>query len=266
MKQQKLLASDLDGTIIFERAISAADAAAISRWQDAGHLAVCVTGKSLRATQHALSGFGVRFDYYVLYTGAVLTDADFRVLQEDHLPQQVVADVLHRLEGEPGIAVYATTLESPDLEVFSSVPPEVATDILQISQPICVAALLERTVIGIPIWVPQDPEHCTALLESLKAEFGEVLDVHQNQDFLDIVPRETNKGRGLTLLSEYLAEQGVSVESYSMGDSYNDLDMHAWADHATALPHSPLEVQQAAGQVSDSAAAFIEQILGDDAQ
>ena len=64
----KLMAFDLDGTILFNRAVEPATEQAIARWQAEGNLAVSCTGKSIFATQLALTR-RIRFDYHVLYTG-----------------------------------------------------------------------------------------------------------------------------------------------------------------------------------------------------
>ena len=77
---KKLMAFDLDGTLLFDRKIERENEQAIRRWQQAGNLAVCATGKSIFATKLALEGADVAFDYNVLYTGAVVTDANYRLL------------------------------------------------------------------------------------------------------------------------------------------------------------------------------------------
>ena len=64
----KLMAFDLDGTILFNRAVEPANEQAIARWQAEGNLAVSCTGKSIFATQLALNPTAIRFDYHVLYT------------------------------------------------------------------------------------------------------------------------------------------------------------------------------------------------------
>lgn len=43
----KLMAFDLDGTILFNRAVEPANEQAIARWQAEGNLAVSCTGKSI---------------------------------------------------------------------------------------------------------------------------------------------------------------------------------------------------------------------------
>lgn len=257
-----LLASDLDGTLIFDRTISSTDAAAIQRWRDAGHLAACATGKSLHATQYALEGTGVSFDFYVLYTGAVITDATFQVIAKRHLATDVVHTILGRLAGREGVGVFATTLFGPDRMVWSTLPEGSATDIMQTFEPITQEALLEETVIGLPIWVAGGPEEVNKLADALREEHGTAADVHVNQNFIDIVPPDTDKGQGLAALQQMLNTDDASpLRTYAMGDSYNDLHMFQWAQVSAAFPYSPPEVQQAAGLVVPTATAFIDTIM-----
>ena len=51
---------------------------------------------------------------------------------------------------------------------------------------------------------------------------------------------------------------------WSIGDSWNDLDMHALADHALALPWSPPEVTAACERTVGSMAELIDSILEGD--
>ena len=115
----------------------------------------------------------------------------------------------------------------------------------------------------------------------------------RNQDFIDVVPASASKGEGLRRLVASLAEppagetdgaagEGASgeatvgssagfdvgpwtaepVETWSIGDSWNDISMHAAADHSYALPWSPPEVvAQCDGTVS-SLADLIDSLMG----
>ena len=82
----QLIATDLDGTILFDRKVPPADLDAMRRWRAAGNLLVVDTGKSVFATRDTLEPEGVAFDYAVAFTGAVLADGDYRVLTSRFLP------------------------------------------------------------------------------------------------------------------------------------------------------------------------------------
>ena len=62
---RKLLSTDLDGTIVFNAAISREDLDAMARWRAAGNLLVPNTGRSVSALRTALDGSHLTFDYSV---------------------------------------------------------------------------------------------------------------------------------------------------------------------------------------------------------
>ena len=108
----KLMAFDLDGTILFNRAVEPATERAIAHWQAEGNLAVSCTGKSIFATQLALNPTAIRFDYHVLYTGAVITDRQYRVIYHQPLPVSVVLACYEHFSTVDGVALFATTLDN----------------------------------------------------------------------------------------------------------------------------------------------------------
>jgi len=114
-----MLSVDIDGTILFDRAISLADAAAMRRWREAGNLLVMNTGRSISALRSALDGFDVDYDYAVLYTGAVLTDGRAGVIEARTLPDGLIEEILDVLGREERITIFATTLDG-DLQLHDT--------------------------------------------------------------------------------------------------------------------------------------------------
>lgn len=265
MTTTKLLSSDLDGTLIFDRAISGDTIAAIDAWQNAGHLAVCATGKSIAATKHALRPSNLEFDFYVLYTGAVITDKDYNILMSTTLPTELVVEIVGRLSGEPGMGVFATTLDTNDVRLASTIPPELTTDIVQYFDPMPISDIRNHTFVGIPLWINAGAatEDSIARIHAwIRDQYGDVVDCHRNQDFLDIVPANCTKRTGLEWLMGHLRDTtSATYETYSLGDSWNDIDMHQWADHSVSFPHSPVEIQQLTESVATTAASYIHEVL-----
>lgn len=255
---KKLMAFDVDGTLLFDRKIEPENEAAIRRWQDAGHLAVCNTGKSIFANQVAFENYDVHFDYFVLYTGAVVCDAEYKILSKKTLDLKIVQEVIDHLSAIEGVNVYATTLDH-DYQVYEGVTGY--SNILPAFSPLDRSELENHEYVGIPIWAPeanQRAEIFTWIIEN----YSEYLDCHRNLDFLDIVPKDSDKGSGLEWLVEnYLSDE--EVETYTIGDSWNDMEMHRAADHAASFSYSPLEVQEATEYVVDKTYEFIDKALTD---
>ena len=253
---KKLMAFDLDGTLLFDRAIDPANVQAIHRWQQAGNLAVCATGKSIFATKLALDKTGVTFDYNVLYTGAVVTDAEYNILHAQTLPVSVVRACYERFKEEPGVALFATTL-THDYRLADNVGS--STNILPEFLPLAESEIDTQDYVGVPLWIPEDDARERTYRWILK-EFGDSVDCHKNQDFLDIVPPRCTKATGLAWLVEYL--KPVEYETYTIGDSWNDVPMHEWADHAASFSYSPDDVKARTEVSVDHAWEFIDSSLG----
>ncbi|BAF53145.1 HAD family hydrolase [Corynebacterium glutamicum] len=256
----KIAAFDFDGTILFPNGIDDRTVEVIHAWQDAGHLAVAATGKSLSAAHYALQEVDLVFDYSVLFTGAVVTDRDGTVLHSRSLETGTVRRIVEDLIEIEGAAVFATMLQGRDVRFSSTVLPEVETSILQDFREITTEEIDDYEFIGIPIWVPGNEELKMRIHDWLRNTYdvGCVI----NQDFVDIVPTGTTKGAGLEWLWHYLGRKRCEVEIYTFGDSWNDLPMHDLADRSFSFPWSPPGVRVTTDEVIDSVADVLPRLLG----
>ena len=186
----RMLSVDIDGTILFDRAISPADVAAMRRWREAGNLLVMNTGRSISALRSALDGFDVDYDYAVLYTGAVLTDGRAGVIEARTLPDGLIEEVLDVLGREERITIFATTLDG-DLQLHDTLSS--GTDLLTLFRRGTTADLAGRAVVGIPLHLGD-----AAATDRIEAEvtrrWGGVVEGARNQDFLDLIPAGASKG------------------------------------------------------------------------
>ena len=281
---RRLISTDLDGTIVFNGTISLRDREAMARWRAAGNLLVINTGRSVSALEHVVVPMGLEFDNAILYTGAAIVDADIRVRYSTALPAGVVEDILDFVEGAPGVTVFTTGLDE-DLLIYDTIGS--GSELLTLFRPATRRELDGREVIGVPMRFT-DLEMAARTEAYLHRRWEGQAVGFRNQDFIDVVPASASKGAGLRQLVESLAEPpaaemsgeaseatvggsvglGVGsrppepVETWSIGDSWNDISMHQAADHSYALPWSPPEVvAQCDGTVS-SLADLIDSLMG----
>ena len=289
---RRLISTDLDGTIVFNGTISLRDREAMARWRAAGNLLVINTGRSVSALEHVVVPMGLEFDNAILYTGAAIVDEDIRVQCSTALPAGVVEDILDFVEGAPGVTVFTTGLDE-DLLVYDTIGS--GSDLLTLFRPATRRELDGREIIGVPMRFT-DPEMASRTETYLHRRWEGQAVGFRNQDFIDVVPASASKGEGLRRLVASLAEPpagetdgrtgeastgeaseapvggsaglGVGpgtaelVETWSIGDSWNDISMHQAADHSYALPWSPPEVvAQCDGTVS-SLADLIDSLMG----
>lgn len=292
---RRLISTDLDGTIVFNGTISLRDREAMARWRAAGNLLVINTGRSVSALEHVVVPMGLEFDNAILYTGAAIVDEDIRVRYSTALPAGVVEDILDFVEGAPGVTVFTTGLDE-DLLIYDTIGS--GSELLTLFRPATRRELDGREVIGVPMRFT-DPEMAARTETYLHRRWEGQAVGFRNQDFIDVVPASASKGEGLRRLVASLAEppagevagaagKGASngaegadealsggsvglgvgsgqlepVETWSIGDSWNDISMHQAADHSYALPWSPPEVvAQCDGTVS-SLADLIDSLMG----
>ena len=284
---RRLISTDLDGTIVFNGTISLRDREAMARWRAAGNLLVINTGRSVSALEHVVVPMGLEFDNAILYTGAAIVDEDIRVQCSTALPAGVVEDILDFVEGAPGVTVFTTGLDE-DLLVYDTIGS--GSELLTLFRPATRRELDGREFIGVPMRFT-DPEMAARTETYLHRRWEGQAVGFRNQDFIDVVPASASKGAGLRQLVASLAEPpapetsgdageagevpaggsvGLGVgscspepmETWSIGDSWNDISMHQAADHSYALPWSPPEVvAQCDGTVS-SLADLIDSLMG----
>lgn len=285
-----LISTDLDGTIVFNGTISLRDREAMARWRAAGNLLVINTGRSVSALEHVVVPMGLEFDNAILYTGAAIVDEAISVRYSTTLPSGVVEDLLDFVEGAPGVTVFTTGLDE-DLLVYDTIGS--GSDLLTLFRPATRRDLEGREVVGVPMRFT-DPEMASRTETYLRQRWDGQAVGFRNQDFMDVVPAAASKGAGLRRLVASLGEDSRSsgkpaedgqntatladgsadavnaaasllaepIETWSIGDSWNDISMHQVADHAYALPWSPPEVvDQCDGTVS-SLADLIDSLLG----
>lgn len=260
---RKLLSTDFDGTLVFNKQISAADQEALATWREAGNLVVPNTGRSITALGSALAGFDVPFDAAVLYTGAVITDSERRPVHVVPMPEGVPLWALDLFGDEPGVSTFVTTLDE-DFHIHDTLG--LGTELLTLFHRGSLADVEGRTVIGVPFHLGSEAL-IERVLDEVPRQWGDTVLAYRNQDFVDLVPGGSSKGSGMVeLVRELTAEGGAfageRISTWSIGDSWNDLSMHAAADHAFALPWSPEDVKEACDMVIGSVAELVELALG----
>ena len=262
LQSPQLIATDLDGTILFDRKVSSADREAMRRWRAAGNLLVVDTGKSVFATRDTLEPLGVVFDYAIAFTGAVLADGDYRVLTSRFLPDGLAHEIVMSLQGIGGLTVFATTLETDYIvsDTYHEVSP-----ILQVFVPMSPEEMTGHRFIGVPMRVRDDAAR-ERIVDDLTERWGGQIEVVRNQEFLDVIPAGATKGSGLKDLIAWLTgpdgpHPGARIETWSLGDSWNDIPMHEAADYAVALPWSPPDVTAACECTMGSMTELVDRAL-----
>ena len=212
----KALASDIDGTLVFNQQIKKQDKEAIEKYQKEHLFGVC-SGRP-RCALFDLEK--LKLDFYILSSGAEILDKDLNIIQDFPMKKEIVQQIFNEYHQHAQIIlqtgnadVFYTTLKedyNPKLKFISSFK-EVEHEIIY----------------GISLVFKDDKITKKACLE-INQKYQEV-EGFQNRNSVDIVRKGCSKGL------EKIA---------GIGDSYNDLPMLKVVDTAFTFKTSPQEIKK----------------------
>ncbi|MDD2421257.1 MAG: Cof-type HAD-IIB family hydrolase [Heliobacteriaceae bacterium] len=248
-REIRLVAIDLDDTLLTPEltitpAVQAAVQAAIRR----GVVVTLATGRMYRSALPFACRLGLD-QPLIVYQGALLKHAKTgEVLWHRPLPGELAGEVVEFLRAAnlhvniyQDDHLYMTQFGSAgrDYVRLARVPVSLVRDY----QPLLAAGQVTK-VVGIG-----DPAVLADLVGDARKRWGEDLFVTRSKpQYLEFMHRNAGKGPALAFLAGRL---GIKrAETLAIGDSYNDLDLLAYAGLGVAMGNAPAEVKAAAHWVA----------------
>ena len=220
----KALASDIDGTLVFNQQIKKQDKEAIEKYQKEHLFGVC-SGRP-RCALFDLEK--LKLDFYILSSGAEILDKDLNIIQDFPMKKEIVQQIFNEYHQHAQIIlqtgnadVFYTTLKedyNPKLKFISSFK-EVEHEIIY----------------GISLVFKDDKITKKACLEINQKYQG-----FQNRNSVDIVRKGCSKGTGIKIIKDHYRLEKIA----GIGDSYNDLPMLKVVDTAFTFKTSPQEIKK----------------------
>lgn len=267
----KLIASDLDGTLIGEdfrfrpRTLRALHAAA-----DAGIRIVFVTGRPLRWMRPVLDQLGAEWDgdnsFVFCSNGAVTYDIGRSEILATRTMSGTETHALHRKleDAFPGSLFIAETLRH--VYVQGQYQPHAQEDLAKIVEGPIVGTLgADAGVVKYLLY--REGASPSALLEQVRELVGERFAVTRSvpyQPLIEIAQQGLNKGR---VLADFAAQNGIEPHDVvAFGDMPNDLEMLTWAGQGYAMESGLPQLKAQVGRIcpgffEDGVAQVIEGIL-----
>lgn len=254
MREPRLVASDVDGTLLGRgAAVSARTGAAVRRVLASGVPLVLVSGRPPRWIPPVAAAVGT-VGYAVCSNGAVLYDVGAgRVLAARTMPPWLLRDVAHSLDGVLGgygLAAERVGLRAVDASVLPFVvePGYVHPwdDDGPITRPR--AEVLGRPAVKLLVTRPgMTSDELAAVVVPV---LGEMVNVTYSSGggTVEICRRRVTKATGMRTVAVLLGVAAADVLAF--GDMPNDLPMLAWAGHGVAMANSHPDVLAAADEVT----------------
>lgn len=244
----KILASDMDGTLIFHRRAHLRDLFAIRKFQKAGNKFGLCTGRFLTgAVDH--NPRGLHPDFYIASSGAIILDKDLNVLFSKEIPYDLGEDIWNRYSKNYWMLVQTASREKA---YMTSAGWKEVIPVVKVTD---YSIVKNEHVHGLSIVVSTEEEAKEVAREII--ELYKEVSPFVNKNSIDIVPKGCSKGNGVKFIQEYFKNDTVA----GIGDSYNDLPMLEVADHSFTFKKSPKDIQEKVTHIVKSVAQAIQILM-----
>lgn len=272
----KLLASDIDGTLLLNRKIHHKSIENIDRFKNYGNLFILSTGRALCELDSIINEYKLDVDAYVLCNGAFILDKSLNIIEDFKIDSDIVYKIskyvlstnnftLSVLDGYKSYLIKSKNiLKARNLFNLNSLK-KIYKMLINKSSNLELLNLnhLKDNDLNINIMsiysLNDNVEKAENLKNHLNDEFGEYITAYRNKYFVDVVFKGCSKATGIEKVCKNfnLADNNV----YVIGDSWNDLSMFERYDNSYTFTYAEKTLQKKANKVIDSFHYCIDDIL-----
>lgn len=259
---KKILFCDMDGTIVdLKGLLYPPDKENVVKLHQAGHLFAFNTGRNYEEAMRCINKLGLYYDYLVLNNGAHIVDRNGHEIFKRVISKQEGIDIIEHClkydnmwvnfyDGKKTLGylrgqtyVYdemGQTMVTTEYDFIKEYPKVAEFDII---------ALYQEN---------QQIDEVLKIQKYVEEHYHEHAHGTLNTHYLDITPSGCTKGTGISNLVDLLEEE---VESYAIGDSYNDLSMFEHADHGYTFNRVDSKIKQHSEKQVEHLSELIEEML-----
>ena len=232
------------------------DLKAIQDWKAAGNKFAIVTGRSKESIQKQIEQYNIPVDYIVTNNGGMVFDKDGNTLLSNYLDYITSLDVIYAAKSMEGVCSYVVNdgiyrhriiIDDANEHRYPNLDPDMSEeDVLNMGK--YAQIVLSMAEIDLAI----------SMADAINQYFGESVVAYANNYVVDVVPKGVSKATGLDFVCEW---SGISEkDTYTIGDSYNDIPMLESADCSFTFHDSPQIVQEKSTHIVSSISEAIEMI------
>ena len=252
---KKLLASDIDGTLIHNGKIKQCDKESISKLRKSNNIFGVSTGRPYKGITFLVNEHGIDIDFYVLLNGAYILDKDLNVLKRELIPYHIIKTIFEKYdnytlfgveEGMQTSLLYGETVFYWD-DIYKR-----TIDELEDKDCLLLSIHFENNTI----------EEVDEICNEINEEFSQDIVAYRNAQFVDVVSKGCSKGNGVKQVCEMM---NISMDNvYTIGDSFNDVSMFNVTKNSFSFPNVEEKLKEHVNFIVDSVSECIEKhILGE---
>lgn len=255
----KLFASDYDGTLLYAKHIMPEDLKAIQEWKDAGNQFVIVTGRSKVSIQKQIDEYGLPVDFVVTNNGGMVFDKDGKILLSNYLDYITSLDIIYIAKTMEGVCSYVVNdginrhrivIDDTNEHRYVGLEPDMC------EEEVMNMAKYAQIVISMA-----EVDLAVSMADAINQYFGDTVVAYANNYVVDVVPKGISKATGLDFVCEWT---GIDEkDTYTIGDSYNDIPLMEYGIHGAAIETAYDEVKDHALYVYSSIHEMIKKIMSE---
>jgi Cof subfamily protein (haloacid dehalogenase superfamily) len=249
---RKLFVTDLDGTLLEKhKHITEENYSQIRNLKDFNHCFAIATGRGYDLIQFLISEYPMDVDYFVLLNGALIIDKHSRVIKHEFITFETIKAIVSEFYNEDWKMHLGTGFKSFKFgkEEGEIVNPKnfVIEDIEELSKE-------KLSMVGIS-YKKDNVKYVDEVCQEINKKFGDIITAYRNVDYIDIVPKGCSKGSGI----EYIKQKETisHINTYAIGDSWNDVSMFMSVEHSFTFSKAEKELKARARYIVDSVAECI---------
>ena len=250
---RKLLATDLDGTLLKDNRISKENSKSVYKLQKFKNLLVISTGRPYNGIEMIKEDNNIAANYYILLNGALIIDALGNKIYHKVIKKDIIRKIIDDIkEDEVQISLesgYLTYLLTDGVDVPYSNKKRV-NDLDEINDELSLISLYSPA---------KDINEIESIKNSINKKYGDSIIAYRNDIYIDVVPLGCSKGNALKHLvsREKILEENV----YAIGDSWNDLSMFEVAKNSFTFHHVENELKKHVSHLVSSVAECIDKFI-----
>ena len=258
---KKILATDLDGTLLFpdkkknHYGVREDDLLAIQNLHKDGVKVIVATGRNLQGVSF-LEQINLPYDYLVLSNGAFILDKKHKVIKSSTMGEKYINDIFNSYikdHENQFVCVLQTGKNSYRLEYdYDGIEDKYMYPIIPLSQ----LSQLNNNVVSMNIFPFSKNLHETIRLHEAISEQYKDINVLRNTCFIDIVNKDVSKGNAIKHIMD--SKKLNKYDLYCIGDSWNDESMFQITENSFTFFHAEPEIQKLANNVVKNVSECIE--------
>ena len=257
----KVAASDFDGTLFINQAITAENLSAIRKWRAAGNKFGIVTGRAYIMLTPHLKEYSLEIDFAICENGAIIHDSDGKIIFETELPKKILKAIINEplaakslhFAFEAAEKVYCANVKPTSWVLRERARWKFPVDIIDAAQ---IGELPTINQLALDFESPEAAQNAAKMLND---KYGQWIYAQKNTHSVDIVIAGMNKAVGVENLLKICEWRG---KTYVIGDESNDLPMIRHFSGFTVTTAKEF-VKKEATQIFSSVGAMLNNFYGE---